>query len=267
METFALTHTGYKRKHNEDRCFLKQFSEDTCIMAVADGMGGQVGGALASQVAIKILKDYDPSSGDIESRLGGLIQTSHSEILKITQGNPDLRGMGTTMTIAYIQGDSIHWAHVGDSRLHFFHSGSLIRITEDHTVPGFLVKKNKITEEEARTHHMKHMLLKCVGCKVCEPETGHFKGEPGDVLLISSDGMHDEVAADEIFSILSKEQTTEQKLEILLDSALQYGEIPPDAIISILKTHQTLKQKIQALVNSALKAGGSDNITVVGAEL
>ena len=60
METFALTHTGYKRKHNEDRYFLKQFSEDTCLIAVADGMGGQVGGALASQVAIKILTSYDP---------------------------------------------------------------------------------------------------------------------------------------------------------------------------------------------------------------
>ncbi|QTA91849.1 PP2C family protein-serine/threonine phosphatase [Desulfonema magnum] len=267
METFALTHPGYKRKHNEDHSFIKEFSDNKCLLAVADGMGGHVGGEMASRLAIDVVKDDDLSVQDIESHLGDIIRTGHSNILETVKKKPELRGMGTTLSIAYIKDGIVHWAHVGDTRLYLFHNEKLFLITKDHTIPGVLMEKKKITAEQARKHPMRHMLLRCVGCKDCEPETGSFRVEPGDTVILCSDGLYDEVSPDVMISILQKEQTSEQKLETLIDTALQYGEIPPEAIISILKTHQTLKQKIHMLVNAALKAGGSDNITIVGAEI
>jgi len=140
-------------------------------------------------------------------------------------------------------------------------------MTKDHTIPGILLQKNKLTEEEARKHHLKYMLLQCIGCKSCEPEAGHFKVKPGDIVFLCSDGLHDEISSETIISILRTEKTWEQKFENLLDSALEHGEIPAEAIIMLLQVKQTLQQKLENLVEAALKAGGSDNITIVGAEI
>jgi protein phosphatase len=140
-------------------------------------------------------------------------------------------------------------------------------MTKDHTIPGILLQKNRLTEEEARKHPMKYMLLQCVGCKSCKPESGHFSVKPGDIVFLCSDGLHDEISSETMISILKMEKSWEQKFEKLLDSALEHGEIPPEAVISLLQAKQTLQQKFESLLEAAIEAGGSDNITIVGTEI
>ncbi|OQX00388.1 MAG: hypothetical protein BWK80_61930 [Desulfobacteraceae bacterium IS3] len=267
METFSITHPGHKRKNNEDNFLIKEFADESCFLAVADGMGGQKGGELASRIAVDTLKQYHHDSEDIESHLSGLIMSGHARISQLVQNNPEMRGMGTTLSMASIREHKVYWAHVGDSRIYLFRDGELFRMTKDHTIPGILVQKNKLSEEEARKHPMKNMLLQCVGCKSCEPETGSFKVKPGDLVFLCSDGLYDEISSETIVSILKMEKSWEQKFERLLDSALEHGEIPPEAIILLLQAKQTLQQKFEAMLDAALKAGGSDNITIVGAEM
>ncbi len=267
MEIFALTHPGYKRKNNEDHSLIKEFSDSTCLLAVADGMGGQTGGKVASRIAIRSLENYDQSLQDAESQLVGLIEAGHSEIFKAVKKNPALSGMGTTLSVAYIRGNLVRWAHVGDSRIYLFRDGDLLPITNDHTVPGMLMKKNRITEEEARKHPMKNLLLRCVGCKKCEPEAGHFKVKPGDTVFICSDGLYGGISPDAIVSIMKTEQSWEHKFEDMMDSILETGEVPPNVMISMIQSNQSLEKKLRALLDAALEAGGSDNITIVGAEI
>ncbi len=232
MENSGFTHPGYKRENNEDNFFTERFPDDSCLMAVADGMGGERAGEVASKIAVQCLEKFDPGA-DIESGIHDLIIESNLKILEYVEERPELFGMGSTMTIAYATKKKVHWTHVGDSRLYLFQKGRLLCITSDHTIPGILLKENEITEEAARRHPMKNMLLKCLGCKdYCEPDTGSFRVLPGDVLIICSDGL--------------------------------YGEITSEEMLSILESNWDIDKTVQSLAGAALDSGGSDNVTVVG---
>jgi protein phosphatase len=130
---------------------------------------------------------------------------------------------------------TVTWAHVGDSRLYVFREEKLTRVTEDDTIPGLLLAEGDITQEEARVHPLKNVLFDCLGRGDFEATAGKFEIQEDDLLLLSTDGLHDEVSEKKMISIL------------LLDKDLQ--------------------GKLEDLVSAALDAGGRDNITVVGAEV
>jgi serine/threonine protein phosphatase PrpC len=164
-----------------------------------------------------------------------LMQIANRGILDMVDQVPDLRGMGTTMTVAYVGDGSVTWAHVGDSRLYLFREGKLQRITEDDTIPGLLLAEGEIDHEEARVHPLKNVLFDCLGRGDFEAHAGRFEIQEQDILLLSTDGLHDEV--------------------------------PEEEMISILQLNKDLQGMLEALVSAALEAGGRDNITVVGAEV
>lgn len=232
METYALTHQGLKRGENQDRYFIREFYEQTLLLTVADGMGGGAGGGLAAQIAIEAVKEFNPALPAIEASLDKLFQTASQRIAEEVRKDPRLEGMGTTLTTAYIKNGITYWAHVGDSRFYLFRAGVLTQITEDHTYVNKLVKEGVITKEKAWAHPLENILLQCVGCKPIEISTGQIKILKGDVLFLSTDGLHHEVAEKKIISILAKE-------------------------VGIRKI-------VESLILAALKAGGRDNITVVG---
>ncbi len=235
MKTFSVTHQGRVRDKNEDMHFVKVFNEGSALLGVFDGLGGQAAGEKASERAKESMEAFNPYSQSMERHLVELMQIANRSILDMVDEIPDLRGMGTTMTIAYAENGSVTWAHVGDSRLYVFREGKLRRITEDDTIPGLLLAEGEITKEEARVHPLKNALFECIGRGDFEANAGSFKLGKDDLLLLSTDGLHDEVSEKEMISIL------------------------------LLK--KDLEEKLEALVSAALDAGGHDNITVVGAEV
>lgn len=235
MKTFSITHQGRVRDSNEDTCLVKEFEDGSILLAVFDGLGGQAAGDTAAKIAKESLDDFNPDSQPMENHLIQLMEVANRKILDVVEEDPALRGMGTTMTVAFVKGEVVSWAHAGDSRLYMFRQGDLSRITEDDTIPGILLSEGEITEEEARVHPLKNVLFECVGRGQVEAHGGSFEIQEKDLLLLSTDGLHDEV--------------------------------PEEKIVSILRSKRGLKGKLEALVSAALDAGGSDNITVVGAEV
>jgi serine/threonine protein phosphatase PrpC len=235
MKTFSVTHQGRVREKNEDMHFVKKFHDGSVLLGVFDGLGGQTAGEKASERARESMEEFNPYSQSMERHLVELMQIANRSILDMVDEIPDLKGMGTTMTIAYAGNGSVNWAHVGDSRLYVFREGQLRRITEDDTIPGLLLAEGEITKEEARVHPLKNALFECIGRGDFEATAGSFELEENDLLLLSTDGLHDEISEKEMIStLLSKED---------------------------------LEERLEALVSAALEAGGRDNITVVGAEV
>ena len=233
MEVFSLTHRGLKRAENQDRFLVRPYDRGAWLLAVADGMGGEAGGDQAAQCAIDRLRDFHPGAEDPVAQLLALYKLASTDIYERVRKNNNLTGMGTTLTAAYVNGETILWTHVGDSRIYLFTGGELQRITWDHTLPDTLLKEGDITPEEARNHPAQNMLLQCVGCGRFKASTGALKRRKGDLLLLSSDGLHHEVSERVIKELLRKQGSLEERL--------------------------------QALIQAALDSGGRDNITVVSA--
>jgi protein phosphatase len=216
-------------------CLIKEFQDGSTLLGVFDGLGGQAAGEKASERARDSMEEFDPRSQSLERHLVELMQIANRSILDMVDEAPALSGMGTTVTVAYVGNGSVTWAHVGDTRLYLFREGKLERITEDDTIPGLLLAEGEIDQEEARVHPLKNVLFDCVGRGDFEAHAGRFETKNDDLLLLSTDGLHDEV--------------------------------PEEEMISILLLNKDLQGKLEALVSAALDAGGRDNITVVGVEV
>jgi protein phosphatase len=172
----------------------------------------------------------------VEAHIEELMQEANRRIMETVEKEPDLEGMGTTLTAACVRNGTVCWAHVGDSRLYLFRGHELRQITEDDTMAGFLFSEGELTKEEARIHPGNKMVFQCIGGSgKFEADTGNFKVQTGDLLLFSTDGLHDEV--------------------------------PEEEIVSALRSDKNLEEKTDDLLSAALVAGGKDNIAVVMVEI
>lgn len=223
METYALTHQGLERKENQDRFFVREFEDRAILLAVADGMGGEAGGGLAAQKAIEVIKEFNLNPAGVEDAFCAVFQEADRRISEITRQNPRFRGMGTTLTAAYLIKEEIHWAHVGDSRLYLFRDGRLTQVTEDDTFVHHLAKGGVITQAQARNHPMQNILLYCLGCPPLRVSYGRFKVQKDDLFLLCTDGLYHEVNEKKMVSILKKKAALQKKLEGLLQAALDNG--------------------------------------------
>ena len=223
MELFGLTHPGRTREKNEDRYLIRELGPDAAMLIVADGMGGHHGGEMAAQIIVDLFSALAADMVSTEAELSaGLVQANYA-ILKYASTVPDLEGMGSTATTVVIQPESAYWATVGDSRLYHFRDGKLTQVTTDQTLVQYMVKKHHITVEEARSHPLRHVLQQCVGCTECAPESGRLEVSPGDILLLSSDGLHGEITRHELTAILATNLDLETVTTALLEKALQHG--------------------------------------------
>jgi len=223
MQVESITHRGFHRANNEDRCLVKVLDNDCALLAVADGMGGHAAGEVAAELAIETFEGYRPRGPDIAADLLDQIEKAQRSIMERCRAVPSYSGMGTTLTVLFLVGSTAFWAHVGDTRIYHFHEGSLIRITEDHTVAGILLKKGDITREQARLHPYGSVLTRCIGCDRHEPDSGAFHLLNGDFVLISSDGLHDLMTDEQIADILSASIPLAEKLGRMLSACLEGG--------------------------------------------
>lgn len=226
--TFATaTHTGLVRRGNEDAFYARP-----PVFVVADGMGGAQAGEVASAMAVRAFEYFLPQSAQPESELAGLISRVNTSIYEHAMGDQGRTGMGTTITAATVSGNSVAFAHVGDSRAWLCRQGSLSRLTEDHSLVAEMVREGQITEAEAADHPQRSIITRALGVEPdVEVDTDRVDWQPGDVFLMASDGL--------------------------------YSMVPEDEIAAIIAQGRDLRETAGDLIEAANSRGGNDNITVV----
>jgi PPM family protein phosphatase len=230
----GITDTGVLRSVNQDSYYI---DPDGRFFIVADGMGGHAGGQEASQIAVSEIKTYLEANWDSEQSspdlLACALDQANEGILEDQAQNPNRKEMGTTVVILIFREKEQPWiAHVGDSRLYRFSNNQLTQVTNDHTWVAQALKSGEIKPEFARVHPWRHVLCQCLGRKEQqEADIDTLELSSGDILLLCSDGLTEEVS-DEL-------------------------------IENYLKSNLSLEEIAQKLVDSAKQAGGSDNITII----
>src|SRR5882762_9901690 len=222
------SNTGNKRRRNED-----SFVVAPPLFAVADGMGGAQAGEVASRLAAAALEDTDPGSAGGVERVVALIQEANRRVYERSNSDPAASGMGTTITVALVEGTRVTFGHVGDSRAYLVRDGVMEQLTEDHSLVNELMKSGKLSAEEAVTHPQRSVITRALGTDPdVDVDTFVIEGKVGDVFLICSDGLTDMVEDENILELLERYR-------------------------------DDLDRATKSLVAAANRGGGEDNITVV----
>ena len=256
VKSFGVTDPGRVRPHNEDHFLIAELTKalrvwhtslpdsgvefgDECahLFLVADGMGGHRGGERASAFAVLAIEQFTlntfkwffetsgPEAQRVLSQFQTAVQDADAAIVEKAAEDPSLRGMGTTVTMAYQLDTQLCVFHVGDSRAYIYRNGELHQLTQDHTVVGELVRAGTIQPEEAKRHNLRHVITNVVG----GPKPGVFveahavELQTGDVLLLCSDGLTEMVSADAITVALRDSTDPEAACRRLCDEANEAG--------------------------------------------
>src|SRR6266571_1076768 len=224
--------TGRRRRRNEDAYVVAP-----PLFAVADGMGGAQAGEVASKLAAAALEDTDPGALSGSERVISLIQEANRRVYERSNADPSASGMGTTMTVALVEGSVVTFGHVGDSRAYLARDGRLEQLTDDHSLVNELMKSGKLSPEEAETHPQRSVITRAIGTDPdVDVDTFSVPAQTGDLFLLCSDGLTDMVGEDTILGVVERHR---------------------DDIDKALRT----------LVKEANRGGGEDNITVVAFEI
>ncbi|SCD50376.1 protein phosphatase [Streptomyces sp. SolWspMP-5a-2] len=229
----AGSHKGMIREGNEDSGYA-----GPRLLAIADGMGGAAAGEVASSEAIStiVALDDDVPGSDVLTSLGAAVQRANDQLRSMVEDDPQLEGMGTTLTALLWTGQRLGLVHVGDSRAYLLRDGVLTQITQDHTWVQRLVDEGRITEEEATTHPQRSLLMRALGSgDHVEPDLSIREVRAGDRYLICSDGLS--------------------------------GVVSHQTLEDTLASYQGPQETVQELIQLALRGGGPDNITVIIADV
>jgi protein phosphatase len=237
MKTFYLTDSGKVRDHNEDSVTILKNANNEQLLIVADGMGGHRAGEVASSMVVTHMGEKFGELSTIGSKIDAInwlkdnICQINTEILDHTKQHPEALGMGTTAVMALLTNEYLIFANIGDSSGFVFKNGKLTKVTNDHTLVNLLVASGDLTEEEAKYHPKRNVLMKALGSSD-KAELDIFDVDINiDGILLCSDGLT---------SMLTKEQIE----KVLNDDALEIAE-------------QVIK-----LLSKSNARGGTDNISV-----
>ncbi|HTX97939.1 MAG TPA: protein phosphatase 2C domain-containing protein [Mycobacterium sp.] len=227
----ARSDRGLVRANNEDSVYA-----GARLLALADGMGGHAAGEVASQLVIAALAhlDDDEPGGDLLAKLDAAVRAGNAAIAAQVEAEPELEGMGTTLTAILFAGDRIGLVHIGDSRGYLLRDGELTQITKDDTFVQTLVDEGRITREEAHSHPQRSLIMRALTGHEVEPTLTMREVRAGDRYLLCSDGLSDPVSDETILE------------------ALQIPDVAEAAY---------------RLIELALRGGGPDNVTVVVADV
>ncbi|MEO6956459.1 MAG: PP2C family serine/threonine-protein phosphatase [Antricoccus sp.] len=224
-----------------DRGLVRQNNQDSVyagprLLAVADGMGGHVGGEVASKVVIAAVEylDEDAPSANMLAALREATGYATDHLREVVHDKPELDGMGTTLTALLFGSSRIALCHVGDSRAYQLRAGKLTQITHDDTFVQALIDEGRITEEEASVHPQRSVILRALNGADVDPDLSIREARVGDRYLLCSDGLTSFVSKDTVLDGLSIDD-------------------PDDAA--------------DRLIDLALRAGGPDNVTVIVADV
>ncbi len=232
LEAFALSDKGCVRSNNEDYC---QIEPELGLYLLADGMGGARAGECASRMAVETVAETILFSGARDSRsLLKAVEEANRRVIEAAAGDPSLEGMGTTLVAVLDTGSELSIASVGDSRAYLLNASGLQTIASDQTWVNEVGRPLGIAEEALRTHPMRHVLTMAIGAG--SPLTINYYAirlNPGDMVLLSSDGLHGVLEAPDIERILRRPGASlEQLCAQLIDAAKSHGG--PDNVTTVL---------------------------------
>ena len=243
MQVSAKSDVGRVRSINEDSYAVRGLGGGALLAVICDGMGGAVGGHIASQTAVRLITEavcaaYKEHRGSrsVKHLLVAALDNANARVFDLAEADGNLTGMGTTVVAAIITEGAACIAHAGDSRAYHYADGGLMQLTKDHSVVQAMVDAGQLTEEEARVHPRKNLITRVLG--VAEPLDVDYCEEemrPGDILLLCTDGLTDSVD-------------------------LKRG-------VPLLMEHGGFATLTEDLVSLANRNGGQDNITVVAVEV
>jgi serine/threonine protein phosphatase PrpC len=225
-EHWEGTDLGRQRQGNEDNLFVQ-----VPLFVVADGMGGAQAGEVASEMAVRSFGAGLPDGAPAEA-LVRVVEDANRAIHDRSRSDEKTRGMGTTVTAAYVGESEVTIAHVGDSRAYLLRDGELIRLTKDHSLVGELVARGKLTEEQAEMHPQRSVITRALGSEPDVDVDVHvFQARRGDLFMLNSDGLT--------------------------------SMVPEARVKPILEGAASLANAGRQLIAAANEAGGRDNITVI----
>ena len=231
MEYAVLSDQGLVRTRNEDRYLVDNLRG---LFVVCDGMGGHKGGDVASASTVEVMsRCLTAAKEDLTMELlNYAILEANKDVFFKSKNNPDLSGMGTTVTAAAVKGQLLLVAHIGDSSLFVISNNIIKKITHDHTLAEQMIQESLITAAEAKISPYNHVLTRALGIeRQVKIDNYEIKLQYGDMILLCSDGLTD-----------------------LLN---------PDDILDTVKKEASLERTVQVLVSKALDRGGNDNVTVI----
>ena len=239
LELHSATDTGRARTNNEDSAAVDEQSK---LVVLADGMGGYNAGEVASGMATTFIKSElgrwlseaseNATDADVRRAMDICVDNANREVFEAAMSHPEYAGMGTTLVVALYRGDRLWLGHIGDSRGYRFRNGHLEQLTRDHSLLQEQIDAGLITAEQAAYSMHKNLVTRAVGVdELVDLEIHDYPVEPGDLLLMCSDGLSD--------------MLTDEQIE------------------QLLQTNDSLPAAGAMLVQAANAAGGRDNIAVV----
>lgn len=197
------------------------------LLVIADGMGGHAAGDVASSTAIArlvALDDEAAGGGDALERLTQALADANQDLRDRVAAQPNLHGMGTTVTAILHSGNKLALAHIGDSRGYLLRDGTLTQLTHDHTFVQSLVDEGRLTEDEARNHPQRNLITRVLtGEREDTPDVSIRDAKPGDTYLLCSDGLTGVVSEETLAEVLGEETDVAARADALLDLALKGG--------------------------------------------
>ena len=226
-----ITDPGRKRRRNEDAYVV-----EPPLFAIADGMGGAQAGEVASRLAAAAVRESGVDGGG-EERILDLMREANRRVYDRSSTDPKTSGMGTTMTVALVENDSVAFGHVGDSRAYLIRDGEIEQLTEDHSLVNELLKSGKLSPAEAETHPQRSVITRALGTDPdVDVDTFTIGVQTGDLFLLCSDGLTDMVSKSAILELVERNR-------------------------------DDIETALRALVKAANRGGGEDNITIVAFEI
>jgi protein phosphatase len=251
----GVSDVGQVRTNNED-CY--KIVEPLNLFVLSDGMGGEVHGEIASAMAVEtVVKHCLDAETNPTAQVIGAVQPYWSartqHLAKAAEKNPDHRGMGATLTAAWIDGAKLSIAHVGDSRAYLLRSGSLLQLTRDHSLVAEQVRRGILTAAEAEESSMQSVLLRALGAQAAiEVDAEEHTLFPRDVLLLCSDGLTRMVTEPEIAGTLQAETDPARAAEKLVALANERGG-PDNITVLTVRLEKDSKGWFSWLRREALK--------------
>jgi protein phosphatase len=249
VDFVQLSDTGRERRTNEDNAFSQ-----APLFAVADGMGGARGGEVASGIVVETLNGGMPDGVPPEAGLAELTREANHRIHQRATADAERAGMGTTLTAAYVGDGEVAFAHVGDSRAYRFRDGKLEQLTNDHSLVGELVRRGKLTPQQAEEHPQRSVITRALGPEASvQVDSFSVGAQPGDVFLLCSDGLTSMVTVETMEDILREADSLDAAGRRLIDAANEEGG--RDNITVVLFRIEGVPEAADA---------GADQPTVVG---
>ena len=229
MQTFYFTDPGKVRDHNEDNVIILNNNNNEFILAVADGMGGHTSGEIASKITIDTIREEFNKLETIGTKeeaidfLRNIVQNINNKIFDYADKFPETKGMGTTLVIAIKTNDYILYGNIGDSSGFVLKNNELHKVTKDHTLVNLLVSTGELSEEEAKYHPRKNVLMRALGANnpididIFDVDTS-VKG-----LFLCSDGLTNMLTIEQIEKVLNSKLSIEEAILKLINKANMRG--------------------------------------------